>query len=398
MPDICHDALLMISIRFLLFGAAAIGLLPVASLAQTTAPDSAGAVRLGRVRVAPNPAWQCQADTSVASFHATDMALCDARYRVAAIEAALAEHQQLGVPESCARAVARQIQLAVGSWALGDSADARRAERTTCDGRTLTSDSLTLDEHALVRLCPGQVWSWTTRGAVTCTALTPGAAEAARHQSGHTRRAIDWYREQMYSRARDEALAALSDDSLDATSEAVLGASLGMLGKDGDAITSLRRAVRLNPSNGWAWGMLAWTLYTDGQDAEVDSVARRALAMDGENAVALHYLGLSAARRKDTATAVAALARAAALTPSDGPLRADYAAALRSEGRLADAEREARAAVRLAPKYELAHAELGRVLEAEGKTEEAVAEYRRAHDLADWDSDVTARLTALARP
>lgn len=378
--------------------AAVLATLAAPVLAQGAGPDSSGAaaVRLGRVRVAPNPAWQCQPDSALAGSHATDAALCDARFRVATIEAALAEHQQLGVPDACARAVAAQIELAMGEWALGDSAAAHRAELTTCDGRTLTSDSLTMDEHALVRLCPGQVWSWTRRGQVTCTALAPGTARAARHQSGHTRRAIASYGDQMYSRARDEALAALSSDSLDATSEAVYGASLAMLGRDTEAVASLRRAVRLDPGNGWGWGMLAWTLYTDGQYAAVDSVARQALAIDGDNALALQYLGLGAARRNDTATAVAALARAAALAPGNGPLRADYASALRAAGKLAAAEREAREAVRLAPKYELGHAELGRVLEAEGRTEEAVAAYRRAHDLADWDSEVAARLAALS--
>lgn len=384
-----------VAILFALASAAAPALLH----AQTTGQDSSrSAVRLGRVHVAPNPAWQCQADSSLAAMHATDMALCDARYRVAAIEAALADHQQLGVPDECARAVAQQIQLAIGTWALGDSAAAHHAELTTCQGRTLTSDSLTLDERALLRLCPGQIWTWARRGVVTCTSIAPGAALAARHVSGHTKRAIGWYKADMFSKARDEALDALSRDSLDATSEAVLGASLAMLGTDSAAIASLRRAVRIDPSNGWAWGILAWTLYTDGQDAAVDSVARRALALDGDNAVALQYLGLAAVRRKDAATGVEALARAAALDPRNGALRADYASALRANGSLQDAEREAREAVRLAPKYEAAHAELGRVLEAEGKIQEAIAEYRRAHDLADWDSDVSARLAALTRP
>lgn len=369
-----------------------------AARAQNPVSDSAGQtpVRLSRVHVAPNPAWQCQPDSALAAGHATDMALCDARYRVAAIDAALADHQQLGASDECARAVAQQIQVAVGSWALGDSAAARRAEVTTCDGRTLTSDSLTVDDRALLRLCPGQVWSWARRGVVACTALEPGAARAARHYSDRTRRAVNAYKGQMFSDARDAALDALSHDSLDATAEAVLGASLSMLGKDTAAIASLRRAVRLDPSDGWAWGMLASTLYTDGQDAAVDSVARRALALDGDNILALQYLGLGALRHADTTTAVQALARAAALAPSNGPLRADYARALLADGALPDAEREAREAVRLAPKYEPAHVVLGRVLEATGRTSAAIAEYQKAHDLADWDPEVKARLAALA--
>lgn len=365
--------------------------------AQNAAADSATRtpVRLHQMRVAPNPAWQCRPDSTLAAAHATDMALCDARYRVAAIDAALTAHQQLGVPDACARAVAQSIQLAVGTWALGDSAAARRAERTTCDGRTLTSDSLAVDEQALLRLCPGQVWSWASRGAVTCTALEPGAELAARHYSSRTRDAIDAYRGEMFSQARDAARDALSRDSLDVTAEAVLGASLSMLGSDRAAIASLRRAVRLDPSDSWAWGMLAWTLYTTGQDAAVDTSARSALALDGNNAVALQYLGLSALRRNDTATAVQALGRAAALSPANATLRADYARALLASGATAAAEREAREAVRLGPKYEPSHAVLGHVLEAEGRIPDAVVEYRRAHDLADWDADVAARLAAL---
>ncbi len=389
------------------FGATALALTFAASLLAPAAAPAQGAtrdtartssVRLHGVNVSPNPAWQCRTDSLVAGGHAADAAVCDARFRVAALRAALLEHQQLGANEPCVRGVAEHIELAVGTWALGDSAAARRSELTSCDGRVLTSDSLTVDDRALLRLCPGQVWSWARRGEVDCSALSPESAAAARHYSARSQRASDLYRDQMYSRARDEALAALERDSLDANSEAVYGASLAMLGNDTTAVVSLARAVRLDPSDSWAWGMLASTLYLEHHDSAVDSVARLALAVDGDNATALQYLGLAAIRRHDTGAAVEALSRASALQPANGVLRADYARALEANGDNAAAEREARAAVRIAPNYEGAHVALASALESLGRSSDALAEYRRAHELADWDSEVNAKLAALGHP
>ncbi len=76
----------------------------------------------------------------------------------------------------------------------------------------------------------------------------------------------------------------------------------------------------------------------------------------------------------------------------------ENARALEGNGDNAAAEREARAAVRIAPNYEGAHVALAGALESLGRSSDALAEYRRAHELADWDSEVNAKLAALGHP
>jgi Flp pilus assembly protein TadD len=358
------------------------------------------------MRIAPPPVWQCQVAPVLAATHGADGLACDARFRAAVIRAALAERQDLGVSEACARQIADNVDRAAADWTIGDSTAAQRTEATACDGRTLTTDSLLVDDGAVVRKCPGQIWSWASRGAVDCSALgvgvgQPGAARAqpdSRAWGDAARRmpkAYDAYSDGNYSRSRDEALRALAHDSANAGAHAVLGASRAMLGDNAGAAASLRRAVTLDATNTWAWGMLALALYFDHRYDESVRAARDAIAADSSNAVAYQYLGMSAMRLGQGPDAEAALRRAATLAPGDARIRASFAQALRGVGKFAEAESEARASVRLAPDYEPGWAELGHALEGAGRVGDAIDAYRKAHKLADWDSDVNDRLAAL---
>ena len=367
---------------------------------------------LRAVRVTPNPAWKCQIAPELTQTHGVAAVVCDTRFRAAAIRAALVEHQPLGADDGCARSVADQLERAVPSWAAADTTTALQTESVSCGGRVLTSDSLRYDDRAVLRVCPGRIWSWVERGSVACDAIKSELVQSA--SSGTTRAprtrterkaldlarsARDWYVENNFDKSRSLAERALTLDSLSAPAHGILGASLSMLGQYPDAVTHLRRATSIDPSDDWSWGMLAQTLYFGRADTALASVVRDALAANGNNSEVLGYLGMSQLRAGATDSALGTLTRAVTLSPDDARFRTALARGLRLASRTADAEREARNAIRIAPKYYEGYAELGQALEAQGRVKEAVEAYRTAHHLADWSSDITARLAALgAKP
>jgi len=367
---------------------------------------------LRAVRVTPNPAWKCQIAPELTQTHGVDAVVCDTRFRAAAIRAALVEHQSLGTDDGCARSVADQLERAVPSWAAADTATALQTESVSCGGRVLTSDSLRYDDRAVLRVCPGRIWSWVERGSVACDAIKSELVQSASSGTTRTprtrterkaldlaRNARDWYVENNFDKSRSLAERALTLDSLSAPAHGILGASLSMLGQYPDAVTHLRRATSIDPSDDWSWGMLAQTLYFGRADTALASVVRDALAANGNNSEVLGYLGMSQLRAGATDSALGTLTRAVTLSPDDARFRTALARGLRLASRAADAEREARNAIRIAPKYYEGYAELGQALEAQGRVKEAVEAYRTAHHLADWSSDITARLTALgAKP
>jgi Flp pilus assembly protein TadD len=407
-----HRAPIGVAAALLLF------VLPTHSVAQT--PDSASRkasptpppALLRAVRVTPNPAWKCQIDAQLVATHGVDAVVCDTRFRAAAIRAALAEHQSLGASDVCARTVADQLERAVPSWAAADTITAKQTESVACDGHVLTSDSLRYDDRAVLRVCPGRVWSWVERGSVDCSAIQSALAHGVSMASTRAprtknerkahdlaRSARDWYVENQFTKSRNLAERAVKLDSLSAPAQAVLGASLSMLGQYDSAATYLERAVALDPSDEWCWGMLAQTLYFGGADSALARAANEALAANGNNAEVLGYLGMSQLRTGASQEAAGTLNHAVTLAPDDARFHAAFARALRLTGHGADAEREARNAIRLASNYSEGYAELGQALEAEGRTPDAIEAYRKAHQLAEWNSEVNARLSALgAKP
>jgi len=403
---LAHRALIGIS------AVALFGISPARSFAQTLdsiarkAPPAPALLRA--VRVTPNPAWKCQIDSKLIETHGVDAVICDTRFRAAAIRAAVTERQSLGTSDVCARTVADQLERAVSSWAAADTVTAKQTELVNCEGRVLTSDSLSYDDRAVLRVCPGRIWTWVERGSVDCNAIESTLARNVsmagtrvprtnneRKALDLARSARDWYIENNFSKSRTLAERAVKLDSLSARAHAMLGASLSMLGEYPQASTHLERATALDPSDAWCWGMLAQTLYFGGADSTLARVARDALAVNGNNSEVLGYLGMSQLRSGAAGDAVGTLNRAVTLAPDDARFRVALARGLRLTNKAADAEREARNAIRMAPKYYEGYAELGQALEAQGRTREALESYRKAHSLADWSSEVNARLAAL---
>ncbi len=128
----------------------------------------------------------------------------------------------------------------------------------------------------------------------------------------------------------------------------LLAAALADRGDRGLARQLLRRAWRIRPDDFWVNGYLADTYNRPDDSSETSEVA-------------LRYLF----------TAVA-------IRPHSAPAHCRLGVVLQAEGKLEEAIAEYRAAIRLKPDLAVAHLNLGSGLKAQGKLAEAIAEYRAA--------------------
>lgn len=132
-------------------------------------------------------------------------------------------------------------------------------------------------------------------------------------------------------------------------------------------------------------------LHRSGKPAEAESAYRRALALEPENAEALHYLGLLKHQLGQTAMAVELMSRAMALRPDSPEFHYNFGCALASQVDRAEEGMELLArAIELQPDYGEAYASLGLALDQAGRTDDALAAWSRAIELrpafaeADW--------------
>jgi Flp pilus assembly protein TadD len=108
-------------------------------------------------------------------------------------------------------------------------------------------------------------------------------------------------------------------------------------GRPDEARRAYGAALRLAPWFVPAYVNLADLLRTQDQDAEGETLLRRALAVDPGNGAVHHALGLLLVRRGRPGEALAELGRAAAAAPGEPSFAYAYAIALHSAGRVEDA-------------------------------------------------------------
>jgi Flp pilus assembly protein TadD len=112
--------------------------------------------------------------------------------------------------------------------------------------------------------------------------------------------------------------------------------------------------------------------------AEAEAAYAQVLALDPDDADALHLLGLVADQTGRPAEAAERIGQAIRLKRDRPHYHHNLALALRNLGRLDEAEAACRQALALKPDYPLAHSTLGMTLRAAGRLEEAAAAYRAA--------------------
>jgi protein O-GlcNAc transferase len=119
-----------------------------------------------------------------------------------------------------------------------------------------------------------------------------------------------------------------------------------------------------------------------GRLAEAEAGYRTILAREGENAEALHLLGLLVLDNGDAAAGQALIARALAKQPWKSALHSDLGLAYRALGEEDSAIRCFRKALKLQPTLVAAHNNLGMALKAQGDLDGAASCYRQALTLA----------------
>lgn len=368
---------------------------PTTARAQRTAPP-----RLPAVRTVASPLWQCLVPDGLRARHESDAAICDADFAASAIRAAAAAGALEAVDASCAFTLAANIERSTGLIAAGDTTGARAMQRTLCGGRVLTRDSLPDDPALLLAACPGVIWSWTERAA-RCIALPIGPAEGAGRRSGATtvaadadRRAAKAFAAGEHRRAIEEARRALAADRRDAFAHALIGGAELTLGSADSAIVELRAALPARPGDPWVRERLADALLRVGNDSAALAAADSALLADGTSVYARRVLGTAQARLGRVDEGLATLDLASRIAPGDPMPWIDMARINDDARRWAAAEVAARSALRLRDD-ELAHLLLARALAAEGRVADARRELRRVLELAPWEYDARAMLDSL---
>jgi len=154
-----------------------------------------------------------------------------------------------------------------------------------------------------------------------------------------------------------------------------MGLGFLRLGVPGAAVPELELAARLAPRDPRVLSYLGYALRESNRYRDAVNVGERAVALAPRNADAWYQLGLTYYRPTgQQGKGRECLKRAVELEPRNPGYRRDYASSLTDVGEYADAQREAREAVRLNPADPVALYLLGKILHrAHGSSEETVA-------------------------
>lgn len=201
----------------------------------------------------------------------------------------------------------------------------------------------------------------------------------------------------------DEAVglyrAALRERPDDAATLALLGRTLALADRYGEAAEVLGRAVERGAGDVRTLLYLGSSLWESGDPEAADPVleraalaAERAAAGGGAELLARHQLGRLRLWSGRPEQAIPSLERALELRPSAVDLRLDLARALDGAGRADDAIAAYRRVIEAAPDSHHARWGLAQVLARAGRRDEAAEELRVYRRLYDADQDRTRRI------
>ena len=183
----------------------------------------------------------------------------------------------------------------------------------------------------------------------------------------------------------DEAIAAfreairLQPDYIKAYNS--LGIALDRKGLPDDAVATFREALRIRPDSALTHRSLALVLEGRGRLDEAIAVYEEALRVLPKDAPLRCGLGHALMRKRDLDGAIAAYHEAIRLEPDNAEGHYSLGRAFLEKSWPDRAVVACNEAVRLKPDYAVAHSILGHALRQQGQFAEALAAYRRAHEL-----------------
>jgi len=189
----------------------------------------------------------------------------------------------------------------------------------------------------------------------------------------------------LWTRQMDEALAvykeilAINPESAEA--DMIAGEALDEKGDNAGAVQQFRAAVKANPKEPNVHFGLGYLLWTQKQYDEAVPEFLAELANDPENGQAMIYLGDTYVQQGKFAEARELLGKVEGTQGQVGLLHLDLGIVKMEGGDKEGAVAELNRAVTLDPDNVTAHFRLGRLLQAEGKKEEAKAEFAKASSL-----------------
>lgn len=175
-----------------------------------------------------------------------------------------------------------------------------------------------------------------------------------------------------------------------------LGCILGERGKFDDARELLQRAMEFDPARAAVYYNLGTLEQRDGHNKQAQALLGMAVALDPSNGTALAALGETARRMEKAEEAEAAFERAIGMDPGNSMARAGLADIAAERG---DFERARRVLQEAPPESEVLPLLLAeaRILEGEGKEDEAIVLYEKALAQAPRDMAAPRCLAAIYR-
>ncbi len=300
----------------------------------------------------------------------------------------------------------RRIPEAVDEGRLAAAFGPRSAEARFIYGLTLTAAGKPIEAareyEEVVALKPGQA------GPLAALASAYAAAEDARTVATYEklialepsrpdpRRALAEYLWATEKTAQGNAVIVEAIASFPADSSLALAYGRALAGQERleEAARQLEKARSLGATDSRTLALLANVCERAGKPDEAAAAYEAALQADPEDAALRHDLGrlyLAAGRPAD---ALRELERAVRSNGAVAAYQLDYGRALEAAGNLPGAEKAYRRAVELSPNLPGAHFALGRLLQREGKTDEAGRELATHHALYERALDAVSASNA----
>jgi len=217
------------------------------------------------------------------------------------------------------------------------------------------------------------------------------------HPDGYIARARIAAERRDFSAAISSLRKAIELEPDNAVANGMLGGVLVKAGRSDEAIDCFRRVLDRRPDSFAAHYGWAEALEAQGKADEAIEHYRQALRCDPDRAWAHRKLGRALQARGEIDAAIRHFQHALQLEPGPADLQYNLAGLLAKQGRLSEAINRYREALAINPDYAEAHHNLGVALAAKGRTAEALAHFREALRLKnDWLEPMNAAAWILA--